>query len=219
MAFFKKHSNTELPTYWLNYVSRFPEQKEHPIPDQFVVLDTETTGFDITKDRIVSIGCVTVKQNEIKVSASLELYIKQDLVNGKAIEIHGILNNRDMSMLSEDQAIEIFLDYIGSSVIVMHHAEFDLGMLNQVLLRRGMPKLKNPYLDTNQLYRATRIKSNLIDMNKKYKLDEIADNMDIDLRDRHTAVGDALITAIILMKCMAELNKRHLLSLKELQNL
>ena len=56
-------------------------------------------------------------------------------------------------------------------------------------------------------------------MNKKYKLDEIADNMDIDLRDRHTAVGDALITAIILMKCMAELNKRHLLSLKELQNL
>jgi DNA polymerase-3 subunit epsilon len=68
-------------------------------------------------------------------------------------------------------------------------------------------------MDTVDLYRATRIKSNLIKQGN-YTLDEIAENYALDVSDRHTAAGDAYLTAIIFLKTMGLLSKKKNFRLK-----
>jgi DNA polymerase-3 subunit epsilon len=83
-----------------------------------------------------------------------------------------------------------------------------------MLHRTGLPKLKNKVIDTVYLYRATRIKSNLIKQGN-YTLDEIAENYALDVSDRHTAAGDAFLTALIFLKTAAILGKKKNFHLKD----
>ena len=213
----QKENEDSLNAHSTSYLNIFKKQDETTSTDtNFVVLDTETTGFDFEIDRIISIGAVTVREQEIIIASSFEVYIKQERFNAATVEFHGIIKNEKFETLTETRALEQFLDYIGNAVLVAHHANFDITMINQALKRNGLPKLKNKVLDTLFLYRATRIKSNLIDQKKMYSLDEIAENYDIDVSDRHTAAGDALITAIIFLKTLNILNKKRVRTIKEL---
>lgn len=220
MSWLKKNKEENYPSYWLDYSKLFKEKAPNTIAEtSFVVFDTETTGFDYELDRIISIGAVIVKQNEIAISNTLEIYVDQTRFNSETVEIHGILHHERLETITEIAAIEQFLKFIGDSVLVAHHANFDITMINHALKRNGLPRLKNKVLDTVNLYRATRIKSTLIDKHKNYSLDEIAENYGIDVSDRHTAAGDALITAIIFLKTISLLQKKKALNLKDLLKL
>jgi len=212
-----KSDQNSLQKYWLSYLNLFKKNASPLSEDtKFVVLDTETTGFDFEVDRIISIGAICVQKLEITIASSFEIYIKQERFNAATVEFHGIIKNEKIETLTEVEALERFLEYIGNAVLVAHHANFDVTMINMALKRNGLPKLKNKVLDTVYLYRATRIKSNLLDKKKMYSLDEIAENYDIDVSDRHTAAGDALITAIIFLKTLSKLGKGKALTVREL---
>ncbi|MDG3581645.1 MULTISPECIES: 3'-5' exonuclease [Galbibacter] len=215
ISFFKKNKNH--PDFWKDYERKFQHKLPELIQDvRFVVLDTETTGFDLKKDRILCIGAVNLEHNNIEISRTLELYIDQETFNPDTVKIHGIIKNEDLNTLTEREALVTFLNYIENAVLVAHHAQFDIAMINHALKRLGLPKLKNKVLDTMVLYRATRINSNLIDQNKHYSLDEVAENLNISVKDRHTAAGDAMITAIAFLKIVAKLNKKDKGKLKHL---
>lgn len=196
------------PEYWKTYLHHF-EKKDRKDLDtsRFVALDTETTGFDHYIDRMLSIGAVSIVKNEIAVADSLEIYLKQSHFNPDTVHIHGILQHGSKKKLSEEDAIKKFLNYIEDSVLIAHHAAFDIKMINQSLNRLGLPNLKNKVIDTMDLYASTRIKSNFIDKNIHYSLDDIAEAYSINLTDRHTAAGDALIAAIIFLKTTSILKK------------
>lgn len=210
----------EYPAYWQQYEAIFKVKPAEYVKDaHFVVLDTETTGFDYNIDRILCVGAVKVFANSIDLAETFEAFIKQERFNPSTVEIHGIIKNERFVTSTEEDAIAKFLTYIGNAVLVAHHASFDIGMINRALKRKGLPKLKNKVLDTVKLYRATRITSNLIDNNKNYTLDELAENLNIDLKDRHTAAGDAYITAIALIKILNKLDKKGNLRIKDLLKL
>ncbi|MCF8715352.1 3'-5' exonuclease [Joostella atrarenae] len=216
ISLFKKKSEN-YPDYWKRYEEKFQEKLPEYIDENtFVILDTETTGFDFEKDRILCIGAVTLKDNTIAITDALEIYIHQEKFNPETVKIHGIIKNDAAYALTEEEAIIKFLAYIENAVLVAHHANFDIGMLNQSLKRLGLPKLKNKVLDTMVLYRATRITSNLIDKEKHYSLDDLAENLNISVKDRHTAAGDAMITAISFLKTLTKLNKKDRGKLKDL---
>jgi len=210
----------EYPEYWKEYLNKVKEPLPADIKDcRFVVLDTETTGFSLDLDRILCIGAVVVKNQEIQVSEGMEIYIKQDKFNPQTVEIHGILRNERVTTHTEEETLKLFLDFLGNSILVAHHADFDIGMINAALNRRGLSELKNKVVDTVNMYRATQIKSNLIYRRKIYKLDDIAYEYGIDLSDRHTAAGDAYITAIIFMKTLSKLIAKPNFTLKKLLKL
>jgi len=211
MAWFKTKAH---PQFWKDYQQSFKEKTPQNLEDvRFVIFDTETTGLDTKSDKILSIGAIAVKGNSMDVSDSFEIYIQQDKFNGDTVEIHGILKSGNIKKHKESEAIQQFLNYTKNAVLVAHHAGFDIAMINQALKNLGLPKLKNKVLDTGFLFKKTQ----LADSTKNhYSLDHLCDIFKVKKHDRHTASGDAYITAIIMIKIIALLKKNRELSLSDL---
>ncbi|MEX0274002.1 MAG: PolC-type DNA polymerase III [Flavobacteriaceae bacterium] len=209
IPFFKKQ-NKEYPDFWLAYMATF----DNPLPKdvsevRFVVLDTETTGFDYTRDRILSIGALSLANGVIKVNESLELFLEQKEHNPATVKVHGILKDGPGTSIREETAIQELLNYLQNSPIVAHHAKFDIEMINRALKRMGLPKLKNVHVDTSNLYGRSLLKSNLIDKRDSYSLDELAEKFGVSMKDRHTALGDAYITAMVFMRLLRLLKRKE----------
>jgi len=212
-SFFKKKQK-QFPEFWNKHVSLFKNNIETPLKEtRFVFLDTETTGLKINFDRILSIGAISAKANSIDIADSFEAYIKQDLFKKDTVKIHGI-RKAGVSKIGELEALKLFLEYIQNDVLVAHHAFFDIGIINKTLERNGLGKLQNKCLDTGILFKATKHLVNII--HKHYTLDDLCDELKIPKNDRHTASGDAFITALAFQKIMGRLNKKKDLTMKDL---
>jgi len=183
---------------------------------RFVVLDTEATGFDYENDRILCIGAIVLQNNSIPIQESIEVFIQQEHYNKATAHIHGILRESILNRPNELEGLQQFLDFLGDSIIVAHHSFFDISMINKALERNGLPKLKNKTLDTALLYKKTLLYSPLLIRKESYSLDELADKFDISKKDRHTAMGDAYITAIAFLKILNKLKEKKNFSLQQL---
>ncbi len=181
-----------------------------------MVIDTETTGFDYENDRILCIGAITLENGVINLQNVFEHYMDQEHFDKTSVQIHGIIRSDVLDHKTEIQVLKLFLDYVGDSIIIAHHALFDITMINNALKRNGMDTLKNKTLDTASLYKRTLIKSNLIQHKDHYTLDDLADKFDISKKDRHTAVGDAYITAIAFLKIIKKLKENKEMKLYQL---
>ncbi len=216
MGLFKKKPEN-YPAFWKDYTDLFKEKQTTDFNNLvFVVLDTETTGFSFEEDRILSIGALKVKGESMLVREVLDIYLEQERFNKESVPVHGLLRNGQRECIRESEALKKFLKYCGNSVLVAHHAGFDIGMLNAALQRNGLPKLKNTVLDTGVLYRKTLIKSYLVQPKTQYTLDELAEKYSISKKDRHTALGDAYITAVAFLKILSRLKEKKNFSLKKL---
>lgn len=204
LKWFKKKYDPDLPDFWITYVSSFETKTNNP---RYVVLDTETTGFDYKLDRILSIGAISIEDNSIAVDNTLEIFVEQKVFNPNTVAIHGILQEDNHQKLEELVALKLFLNYVSNAIIVAHHAIFDITMINNALNRHGLPKLKNKVLDTGFLFKKSRLRSNIINHQENYSLDAVADTLSVTIEDRHTAIGDAYITGIIFLKLKTKLEK------------
>lgn len=183
---------------------------------RFVVLDTETTGFDYENDRILCIGALALQNGIIAVQNSFEIYLQQEHYDKSTAQIHGILRDFVVKRPSEFEALEQFLTFLGDSIIIAHHTIFDVTMINKALERNNLPKLTNKTLDTAYLYKRTLIQSHLFERKDHYTLDDLADKFDISKKDRHTALGDAYITAIAFLKIVKKLKEKKVVNLNQL---
>lgn len=210
----KSKPKNSYPDFWNTYSQSF----DNGFPDtiqqtQFVVLDTETTGFDFKKDRILSIGALRIQNATILPKDAFEVFVKQEVFVSDTVAIHGILKQEKTQQLAEIKALQILLALLKNSVLVAHHTAFDVGMLNHALKRNGLPKLKNPTLDTAILYNKS-LKRSEQKIEGHYSLDELAERYNIPKTDRHTALGDAYITAIAFLQILSSLRPaslKHLL--------
>jgi DNA polymerase-3 subunit epsilon len=209
-----------LPEYWQQYSNHFQQNldKKTPLKDlEYVVFDTETTGLDIYKDKILSIGAVTIEQGEINVANTFECYIKQDFKDTQSIAIHGIMPQNHYATITEQEAVEQFLAYIKGKILIGHHVGFDIAMINQALFPKLNLKLKNYAFDTALLYH--RLKYPLHQRflpHEDYTLDSLSGQFNISVSDRHTAAGDAFITAILFLKLIHQLTKQGVCNLNDL---
>ncbi|GGD23931.1 3'-5' exonuclease [Flavobacterium orientale] len=197
MAFnwFKKISKDN-PKFWETYLSHFSQDKNPEVAQRYVIFDCETTGLDFKKDVILSIGGVSVVQNMILVNDSIELFLKQDIYKKESAAIHGILKDGKEEKIVEAEAIIRFLEYIKDAILVGHHVRFDIEMINQALKRLDLGKLKNDSMDTDAMYQ----KFKGLQEDQHSSLDELCKLLKVEKSDRHTASGDAFITAMLFLK-------------------
>lgn len=216
----KWRSKEELPAFWLAYETAIREgfHRRTLIEElDFVVFDTETTGLDVKSDRILSIGTVRVRAWQIDLRDTFECLIHQENhpKNSSSIPVHGILPVYRPESWSEKKAIEAFINYLGASILVGHHVAFDIAMINRILKEMGAKKLQNKCLDTGRL--AGRLENAYYQaFEKTLSLDALCEQFNIVPNDRHTAAGDAYLTALLFMKLLAKLKKRGVKNLGDL---
>lgn len=215
-----KKKKTTYPVFWQNYLDNQSQQmiRSTPINDlTFVVFDTETTGLNPRKDKILSIGAVKVHAQTIAIEQQFGCYVSQEHINRETIPIHGILQKGKYEKVAQDTAIISFVEYVGDAILVGHNVGFDVAIINQALSHFGNLKLKNKIIDTAPLaIRADGHSRNTIINSDDYTLDSLCLQYRISMSDRHTASGDAFITAILLIKLLAKLKARGVHTVGEL---
>lgn len=169
----------------------------------FVVLDTETTGFDPKGDHVISFGAIKLKGFSMQVASGMERYLDVPVQNRESIKVHEILYPIETSP-TKDFAKDL-LEYVGSDIIVGHHVGFDLMMLGKTLRPFGFMKFLNPVIDTK--YFSMRLEKGphfdeKTAPKEEYSLDAVCNRYGIELDDRHTASGDAFLTGQLLMKLL-----------------
>jgi len=171
---------------------------------RFVVLDTETTGLDTKRDRLITIGAVAVKANEMLLDDSFEAMMKL-AYNSSSVTVHGITKQEASQGLDEPEALESFLNYLGDGVIVGHHILHDIETLNTACDRHFGITLPNRFLDTMDLtlhLQKAGAFANRQDEIHGFSLDALCDFFSVAPHDRHTAGGDAFITALIFLRLL-----------------
>ena len=190
-----KNINKEYPEFWKTYLSKFEKKS-----NRFVVLSTETTGLSLEKDVILSFGSFSIINNSIIIGDSFETVIAQY----KFFHDNGISNEftieTKMKKMGEAEAIQALVEFIGNSVLVGHHIDFDVEMINVALERMDCGRLKNEALDIDVMHRK------LLDINnKQFSLEELCSIYKIPVSDRNSSSEDAYKIALLFLKLKSRL--------------
>ncbi len=190
-----KNINKEYPEFWKNYISKFEKKS-----NRYVVLCSETTGLNPEKDVILSIGSFSVINNSILIGDSFETFFAQY----KFFHDNGISNEftleSKMKKMVEAEGVQAFVEFLGNAVLVGHHIDFDVDMINTALDRLGCGRLKNEALDIDIMHRK------LLDINnKQFSLEELCDIYKIPKSDRNSSSEDAYKIALLFLKLKSRL--------------
>jgi len=196
----------EQPVSWSfeQYQSRFATtwRDEDSIDRvRFVVLDCETTGLNPTVDRLVTIGAVAVVAGDILLDDSFSSLIRIDH-NTDAVMVHGVTRDQARGGVDEQDALAAFLDYLGDGVIVGHHIGHDIATIDTALGRLWGTRLLNRSLDTMDVTLHLERDGAFADRPpiRHFTLDALCLMFGVVPHDRHTAAGDAFITAQVFLR-------------------
>ncbi len=160
------------------------------------MLDVETTGLNLMKDTLISIGAVAVVNGHIVLADSFYVVLQQRESSRKEnILVHGISGSVQREGESPVDALLAFLEYLGKDPVVAFHVTFDETMIRRAMREYLGISFKHPWLDL--AYVMPSLFPEL--MHRHRGLDDWALNFNIRNEDRHNAVADALTTAQLLL--------------------
>ncbi len=176
----------------------------------YTVFDTETTGLDPSGgDAIVSIGALRIVNTRILTEESFDQMVNpQREIPLSATNIHGISDAMVASQPTIDRVLPAFFDYTEGTIIVAHNAAFDMRMLQTYESRTNI-RFVNPVLDTLLLSAIVHAAQ------EDQTLSSIARRLGVPVVDRHTAMGDATMTAKIFIRMIPLLEKKGIRTLGE----
>lgn len=179
-----------------------------------VVLDTETTGLDIRKDRIVQIGAVRMEGVEIQADKRFERLVDPGIpVPDVSRRVHGLGDEDVRGAPGFAEVGPELLAFIGDAVVVGHSIHFDLAVLRHEADRHGIAWREPRALDVALM--VAGLDREMIDTS----LDGLALGLGIPIEGRHTAIGDALATARIYSAFNPRLLANGIRTLAEAENL
>ncbi|MBQ3235116.1 MAG: 3'-5' exoribonuclease [Clostridia bacterium] len=171
--------------------SKLPERL---MGKEYVVVDIETTGTDVTSDKITEIGAVRIK-NGIIVESFQTLIDPEVALSKKITELTGITDEMLVGQPKIHEAYPDFIKFLGDSVFVAHNADFDYRFLKGAGKELGY-YLENEYEDTLIISRK------VLPFLPNHKLNTVCAHFNIEFR-HHRALSDAFATA----EAFIELNK------------
>lgn len=167
-------------------------------PNNYIVIDIETTGFDPGKDQIIEIGALKVNHNEI--IDTFDTLIHVDYIPGYVSDLTGITMHDVKTAPAIQQAISSFYEFIKDYTLVGHNVHFDINFLYDNLLKYTGKYLSNDFVDT------LRISKRCIKGLPSYKLSNLCMELDLKYDSFHRALSDCYATHALYQKLSAEEN-------------
>ena len=176
----------------------------------FTVFDTETTGLNpMQGDAIIQIGAVRVVHGKLLRQERFEQLVDPCCsIPAASIPIHGITDEMVAGQPKIAAVLPVFHTFARDSVLVAHNAAFDMRFLQLQEASTGIAFLQ-PVLDTLLLSAVVHPHQ------ESHRLDAIAERFNLPVTGRHTALGDALMTAEIWLRLMPLLAAQGIHTLRQ----
>jgi DNA polymerase-3 subunit epsilon/CBS domain-containing protein len=178
-----------------------------------IAFDTETTGLDTTRARIIQVGAVKISKGRIDESQTFQQLVNPgEPIPPASTAIHGI---HDEDIVSAESFVTIKAEYdlwTGNSVMIGYAAGFDLAMFKREHQLARLEWYAPRTLDVRYL---VNIVAPIL---PDYSLDTIAAWLGVETHDRHSALGDAISTAKIFLALIPRLRERGIRTLAEAEN-
>ena len=218
----RQRAHPDAPAYWLTHLDRIAREKQLPSTPleevRFVVLDTETTGLDHRRDHVVSFGALRVRGGVLDIASAVDWRVRTKLPSPEeSIIVHGVLNAELEHGLPPASFAERLTAYIGADVIVGYRPGFDMAMLNRLIGAHTGGRLDNPTLDIFEMGMRVDhpLKSGFINP-EPYGFDALCRRYGLETPERHTAIGDAYTTSLLLVKLLHRLREAGIATLGDL---
>lgn len=188
-----------------------PSQSATPLKSiSAIVLDTETTGLDTASDHIVQIGAVRLNAGRIERSDMFDKLVDPGVpIPERSTAIHGIRDGDVAEAPGFAEIMPTFAAWAGQRVVLGYAIGFDLAMFKAEQQRAGLPWQPPRSLDVAHLVQL--LSPNL----PSTSLDSITAWLGIEIRDRHRAIGDALLAAEVYLAILPKLRAKGIFTLAE----
>jgi len=164
-----------------------------------LILDTETTGLDYQKDRIIELACLEVIDNEYT-DRKFHQYYNPDgvVISEQSEEIHGLSNSFLRKFNSFDESLDDFIDFVGDAELVIHNAQFDISMINNALKRKNRPEIQMDRVFCTLEMAKKKFpgsKNNLNALCRRF-------NISLESREKHGALTDCFLLLSVFIELL-----------------
>ena len=181
------------------------------LDQEYVVFDTETTGFTPYTDQMIEIGAVKIKNGEVTDRFD-ELINPGRKLPKKIVELTNITDEMLKDKDTEENVTKRFKEFIGDLPCVAHNAKFDIGFMSAAYTKYDLGEFDNTVLDTMSMARM------LYPNWRNHKLSTLVKQLDVPWEEdaHHRADYDSEGTAVGFYKMCKTLYNRNIETTKKL---
>jgi DNA polymerase III subunit epsilon len=191
-------------------------EKSHELDDRllteltYTVFDTETTGLNPSEgDEIIQVGATRIVNGKMLRHESFEQLVDpRHPLSPESIPIHGIQPEMLVNQPTIDKVLPAFHAFAADTVLIGHNAAFDMRFLQLKEKLTGLV-FDQPVLDTLLLSAVVHPGQ------ESHRLDAIAERLNVPVVGRHTALGDAIVTAEVFIKMIPLLAEKGIHTLRQ----
>ncbi len=187
------------------------ELQDRPLLElTYTVFDTETTGLNPSGgDTILQIGAARIVNGKLLRQESFEQLVDPGrTIPAETIPIHGIRQDMVDGQPRIEAVLPVFHAFAQDTVLVAHNAAFDMRFLQLQEKATGVA-FRQPVLDTLLLSAVVHPQQ------ESHRLEAIAERLNVTVHGRHTALGDALVTAEIWLRLIPLLAQQDIHTLRQ----
>ena len=186
-----------------------PRREDRPLAElAYTVFDTETTGLDPDADEIIAIGAVRVLNGRLLPQETFEQLVSPGVaISAASTRVHGITEEMLRGQPGIATVLPSFSRFAEDTVLVGHNVAFDMRFLAETERRTGV-RFTQPVLDTLLL-------SAVAQPGEDPSLEAVAARLGVEVIGRHTALGDALVTAEVFVRLVRLLEERGVATLAD----
>lgn len=177
-----------------------------------IVLDTETTGLDYTREKMVEFAALRLENGKIKDEFQTLINPEQH-IRKSSIAIHGITEEMVKDAPTEAEIMPKILEFIGDYPIVGHNVIFDFSFINEASLRVFKKGITNEKIDSQQMFK--EIAPDL----ESHGLSALTERFKVDLTNHHRAMADAMGLALAYPKLKKLYLQKYDWQCKQIENI
>lgn len=164
-------------------IVKLPPSNLFDFPDNYVVIDIETTGLSPEYCEIIELAAIKINNNEIVDTFSSLVKPKEPIFDYIQI-LTGITNNMVASAPIINDILPSFIKFIGDEIIVGHNVIFDIKFIQKNCTNVLGCNFENDYVDT------LRISKKLVKYCENYRLETLIKHFNIEQSNFHRALAD-----------------------------